>query len=458
MKQLTVGQIRKRLGGELIQGSDQMIVKHGAYRIKQLKHTHTILFSRKNIVDWGKLKDYFPLVLVTDSEEGSNEHLAELTIVRVEDANEAYWSFVDYYRSLLDLPVIAITGTSGKTTTKEMTRHLLAAQKKIASTNSSNNSRTAHLHYLLSMDEETEAAVFETAVGAPGDILNAGRYFKPTIGIITNIGTHHLNYCTTLESYIEAKCELFTVVGESGTMILNMDDPTIQKLDREYKGEIITVGINGTYDYTAKEVKYADDGMQFILEHQGQRQPIFVPGYGYHQVSNALAAIAAVHQVGMSLQEAASGLKTFSPLNKQLQLQEGIKGSVLIDDTWSLTTTSLQAALNVLNEIGQGKKKIAVIGTITDLGSWGNVIHKNAGELLAKSGIDVLVTIGKHARIMAQTVAKSRKMQMVMAFNNHIRAIEFISDLVDDQSVVLVKGDMYSKSVNLVAAALKKKS
>ncbi|GKV57544.1 UDP-N-acetylmuramoyl-tripeptide--D-alanyl-D-alanine ligase [Sporosarcina sp. NCCP-2222] len=456
MKPLTVGQIRKRLGGELIQGSDQMIVKHGAYRIKQLKHPHTLLFTRKNIVDWEKLKDYFPLVLVTDSEEGNNTHLTDLTIIRVADANDAYWSFVDYYRSLLDLPVIAITGTSGKTTTKEMIRHLLSAQKKIASTNSSNNSRTAHLHYLLSMDEDTEAAVFETAVGAPGDILNAGRYFKPTIGIITNIGEHHLNYCTTLESYIEAKCELFTVVGDSGTMILNMDDPTIRKLDQNYKGKILTVGINGNFDYTAKDVQYADGGMQFNVECNGQRLPMFVPGYGFHQVSNALAALAAVHQIGMSMHEAADSLKTFSPLNKQLQVQKGIKGSTLIDDTWSLTTTSLQAALKVLNEVGQGKKKIAIIGTITDLGSWGYVIHKNAGEMLAKSGIDVLVTIGKHARIMAQTVAKTRKLNMVMAFNNHIRAIEFVSDLIDEQSVVLIKGDMYSKSVNLVAASLKK--
>lgn len=458
MKPLTVGQIRKRLGGKLIQGSDQMIIKHGAYRIKQLKHPHTLLFMRKNIVDWEKLKDYFPLVLVTDSEEGNNTRLTDLTIIRVPDANEAYWSFVDYYRSLLDLPVIAITGTSGKTTTKEMIRHLLSAQKKIASTNSSNNSRTAHLHYLLSMDEDTEAAVFETAVGAPGDIINAGRYFKPTIGIITNIGEHHLNYCTTLESYIEAKCELFTAVGESGTMILNMDDPTIRKVNRNYKGKIITFGIDGAYDYTAKDVKFTGGGMGFNLEHGSERLAIFVPGYGNHQVSNALAAIAAAHQVGMSLSDAANGLKTFSPLNKQLQVQEGIKGSILIDDTWSLTTTSLQAALNVLDEIGRGKKKIAIIGTITDLGSWGYIIHKNAGDLLANSGIDVLVTIGKHARIMAQTVAKTRKKQKVMAFNNHIRAIEFIQDLVDDQSVILVKGDMYSKSVNLVAAALKKKS
>ena len=110
---------------------------------------------------------------------------------------------------MFQIPIVAITGTSGKTTTKEMIRHILSADKKIALLQTySNNSRTAHLQYLLSIDEDTEAAVFETAVGAPGDVLNAGKYFKPTIGIITNIGAHHLNYCKTLEGYIHAKGEM----------------------------------------------------------------------------------------------------------------------------------------------------------------------------------------------------------------------------------------------------------
>src|SRR5690606_28178114 len=121
------------------------------------------------------------------------------TIIKVENLKEAYWKFITNYRDSIDIPVIAVTGTSGKTTTKEMIRHLLSFSRKVAFTNSTNNSRTAHLTYLLGMDESTEVAVFETAVGAPGDITNAATYLKPTIGIITNIGEHHLNYCKTLE-------------------------------------------------------------------------------------------------------------------------------------------------------------------------------------------------------------------------------------------------------------------
>ena len=170
-------------------------------------------------------------MIVTDLEltaDGQNEGL---TIIQVDSLKESYWKFITDYRAAINIPVIAVTGTSGKTTTKEMIRHLLSINRKIAYSNSTNNSRTAHLTHLLMMDDTTEAAVFETAVGAPGDITNAAAYLKPTIGIITNIGEHHLNYCKTLEGYIAAKGEMCTVLQQDGVLIINADDSNTQKLD-----------------------------------------------------------------------------------------------------------------------------------------------------------------------------------------------------------------------------------
>jgi UDP-N-acetylmuramoyl-tripeptide--D-alanyl-D-alanine ligase len=233
MKPFSVKQIRTLLDGELIQGSDEAIVHYGAYRLKQVRKQNTILFLKQKIVGWEGLKKFFPLVLVTQQEFTPNEQLADLTVIKVNDTEEAYWNFVNNYRSLFQIPVVAITGTSGKTTTKEMISHILSAYKKIAFTNNSNNSRTAHLDYLLSINEDTEVAVFETAVGAPGDILNAGNYFKPTIGIITNIGAHHLNYCKTLEGYIHAKGEICAALQQKGVLIINADDPNSRKINLE---------------------------------------------------------------------------------------------------------------------------------------------------------------------------------------------------------------------------------
>ncbi|MBU8879979.1 UDP-N-acetylmuramoyl-tripeptide--D-alanyl-D-alanine ligase [Bacillus sp. FJAT-29790] len=458
MKPLSVSHIKTILDGELIQGSDDVIVHYGAYRLKQIKNRNTIFFSNTMILDWERLKEFLPLVLVTNQRSSQAKNIKNLTVIKVKDAEKAYWKFVEYYRNLFQIPVVAITGTSGKTTTKEMVKHILSADKKVAATIGTNNSRTAHLQYLLSIDDETEAAVFETAVGTPGDVLKASEYFKPTIGIITNIGAHHLNYCKTLEAYIDAKGEMIAALNHSGLLIINADDPNSRKIDlSNFHGKIIKIGKDSACHFRASDIKYRKKGMDFIVRHEQNNYPMFVPGFGEHQVYNALCAVAAAHAIGVSLPKAADRLKKFKKFNKQIQVFEGINGSTLIDDTWSITTTSLEAALKVLNEVGKAKKKVAILGTITDLGSWGYVIHEQAGELIHQNGVDVLVTIGFHARIMAEHAVKSGLNAQVYTFNNSPLAYDLLTKIVDENTIILIKGDMYSKPIIELAFKLRKK-
>jgi UDP-N-acetylmuramoyl-tripeptide--D-alanyl-D-alanine ligase len=381
-----------------------------------------------------------------------------LTVIHVEDSEDAYWKFVHYYRSQFQIPIVAITGTSGKTTTKEMIKHILSSSKKVVSTNLTNNSRTASLQYLLSIEEDTEAAIFETAVGSPGDILRAGEYFKPTIGIITNIGAHHLNYCKTLEGYIQAKGEMIEIIEPTGVLIINAEDINTRKIDtNRFLGKIIKVGTHTTCDFRAFNIQFSHGGMNFSVQHKKRNFQMFVPGFGEHQVYNALAAVAAVYEMGVTIPEAAIQLKTFKKFNKQLQVIEGINESIILDDTWSLTTTSLEAALKVLNEIGKEKKKIAIIGTITDLGSWGYIIHEHAGELIQQIGVDVLITVGEHASIMADHAVKMGLSSPVYTFKNTILVYELLNEIVDSDTIILIKGDMYSKPITELASKLRKK-
>src|SRR5690606_13133496 len=136
--------------------------------------------------------------------------------------------------------------------------------------------------------------------------------------------------------------------------------------------------------FRATDIQYENDGMQFRLHHSQQDYPVYVPGLGEHQVYNALAAIAAVQEMGMNLPEAAERLKSFQKFNRQLQVMKGINGSTLLDDTWSITINSLEAAIKVLADIGKGKKKVAVIGHITGLGDWNLSINRQAGEIIAR--------------------------------------------------------------------------
>ncbi|WP_438314261.1 Mur ligase family protein [Sporosarcina sp. FA9] len=457
MKPLSVKQIRTIFDGELVLGSDDVLVHYGAYRLKQVKKQNTILFANKKIVNWEQLRRFLPLVLVTHQDLTQSKPLENLTVIKVKNTDEAYWRFVNYYRSLFNIPVVAITGTSGKTTTKEMIKHILLTDKKVTATNSTSNSRTAHLQYLLEIDNETEAAVFEAAVGAPGDVLNAGDYFKPTIGIITNIGAHHLGLCKTVESYIHAKGEMATILDHKGVLIINAEDINTRKIDlTNYHGRIIKVGKDSSCHFIATDINYHKDGMQFNVQFQQENHLVFVPGFGEHQVYNALSALAAVHEIGVNLQEATDRLKTFKRFNRQLQVIEGMNGSILLDDTWSMTSTSLEAALKVLTEIGEGKKKIAIIGSIKGLGPWGDIIHKQVGEMIAHRDVDILITIGILARIIASQAEESSSKLQVYAFNKTIFAYELLKEILDENTIVLIKGDMYVTSIFQLVAKIRK--
>ena len=388
MKPILTETLSTIVSGKITHGTS-VGIQYGAYRLKQVKQKNTVLFIEKRIMNWTELAQHFPLVLVTEWHYGAHELPGEVTVIEVESSEEALWKFIRYYRNQFQLPIVAITGTSGKTTTKEMIKHITSHYKKITATQLSTNSRTAYFQYLLNIEQDTEAAIFETAVGAPGDLRRAGNYFKPTIGIVTNIGAHHLNYCKTLEGYIAAKGEMVEILDDSGTLIINADDENTKKIDlSQFNGKLIRVGKGLTNDFAASRMTYSAKGMQFTLHHKGQEHPVQVTGYGEHQVYNALAAIAAVVEMGLTIEQAASQLRTFRPLNKQLQLFEGLNSALILDDTWSITTTSLGAALNVLNELAGQKKRIAIIGTITDVGSWGRIIHKQAAEIIMEKGVD----------------------------------------------------------------------
>lgn len=458
MNPLSVSEIRAIIDGELVQGSDETIVRYGAYRLKQIKKKNTILFAKYKIREWENLQGYFPIVLVTHKEYKNSSLPEQLTIVKVDSVEEAYWKFINYYRSQFEIPIVAVTGTCGKTTTKEMIRHLLSNKMKVAATKKTNNSRTAHLQYLLSIDNDTDAAVIEAAVGSPGDVLNAGNYFKPTIGIITNIGAHHLRQCKTMDAYIQAKADMAKILDYKGVLIINSEDNHTRKIDlTNFPGKIIKVGKKPSSQFRATDIQFHEEGMQFNLIHNHQTYPVYVPGYGEHQVYNALAAIAAVYEIGMDLQETIERLKSFRKFDRQLQLIEGINGSILLDDTWSITSTSLEAAIKVLAQLGGVKKKVAVIGTITGLGSWEETINRQAGDMIAKHDIDVLITKGNHlARTMADQAAKTNPNLQVYHFHNFREIVRLLKRLLDENTIVLFKGNMYSKGMISLAAKLRK--
>ncbi len=446
---MSVKTIRLCVDGQLIQGSDKFMFNDIVHHLQNMERKHLLFLRQQWKIDWEKLYQSLPCVVITDIVYDQLKDIDGCTVIKVQNIDQAYWKFVESYRGRFSIPVISVTGTCGKTTTKDMIKHILRSSKNVTGTKSTANSRTNHLAYLLGIEEQTEAAVFESAVGKPGDVLLASRYFKPTIGVITNIGVYHLDGCKTEEAYIQAKAEMVQAVGPKGTLIVNADDENSKKIGLEkFHGKIVKFGIENKADFQATNIQYNATGMTFelIIRKGGNFRPkiktryyAFVPGFGQHQVLNALAALAAVHEIGIGIREAIKQLESFNNLSCHFECFKGKNGCLIVDDTWNSNPTSLKAAFQTLNGISGGRKRIALIGGIKRLGDVSLEIHRQTGEMIAKTGVDVLITVGSLAVEIANEARRKGIDGEVYSFSDMSEAETLLEKTMDKNSILLIK-------------------
>lgn len=460
MKPLLVKDIIQLVKGELISGHVDWTV-HEAIYYKRHEHEkrNTLLFvSRVDHVDWISINAKGPSLVITDQPvDALPSSLTQTTILKVQSLVQSYWKFINYYRNLFDIPVVTITGTCGKTTTKEMLKHMLSFDKNIVTSISSQNEPRRSFPYLLGIDDDTEAAVFEHGLGNSGNIKHQCMIYQPTIGILTNIGVHHLDGCLNLDGYIKAKGEIVEGIREGGTLILNADDENTKKVRLDtFKGKIMYFGIREEATIMARSIVYGKKGMHFTVQFEGKTLKAYVPGLGEHQVSNALAALAAMHELGVDLEVAIRRLRTYKEMERHLELSKGIKGSTVIDDTWTNNPTSVKAALNVIDSIGQNKKIVLILGDINRLGSFEKKYHQEIGSLIASREIHTLVTIGKKAEEIARQAKKDGSKATIKMYENAKDIGHQLDHLIDEDSVVLLKGPMSSRAMIEFAKSLKR--
>ncbi|MEO4054645.1 UDP-N-acetylmuramoyl-tripeptide--D-alanyl-D-alanine ligase [Solibacillus sp. CAU 1738] len=459
MRPLLIKELQKLLGAECLSGPTTFYVRHAIYyKTHDLTKRNTLVFiSKGDEIDWQELNAKGPIAIISDKQEEELQGaLSSTTVLKVKNVMLAFWQFVKYYRELFEIPVVALTGTCGKTTTKEMIRHILIQDWPIQTTISSINEPRQSLPYLTGIESNTRAAIFELGLGNSGNISHQCMVYQPTIGIITNIGVHHLDGCKSLDGYIKAKSEIVEGIREGGTLIINADDENSKKVPlHKLKGKLIKFGINDGVDFKASNIQYAHNGMTFTIHNKNARYKVYVPGYGEHQVYNALAAIAAVNEMGISIPKAIARLKTYENMERHLQFFDGIGGCTLIDDTWTNNPTSIEAALKVLSAVSKEKKQIVILGDIKRLGKYEQKYHREIGSLVAKQKIAMLITIGTKAEEIGKQALREGIKAEVHMFKDVHGVMEILKPKLDKQSIVLIKGPMSSKSMIEFARQLK---
>ncbi|MGV8081686.1 MAG: UDP-N-acetylmuramoyl-tripeptide--D-alanyl-D-alanine ligase [Syntrophales bacterium] len=313
--------------------------------------------------------------------------LAGVDVIRVEDTLTALGDLAGHVRGRFPAPVIAVTGSSGKTTTKEMAAAVIGRKMEILKTEGNLNNLIGVPLMLFRLGPGHRAAILELGTNRPGEIARLTRIARPDIGLVTNIGPAHLEGLGSLEGVSREKGDLFRNMEETATALINRDDPFIRTLEADWPGKKVTFGMDRQADITATDIRIDAEGTTFRLGMGGGRQNVRISLCGRHAVSNALAAAACAGVLGLDESAVGEGLESFRPVQGRMTVLPLANGAFLIDDAYNANPASLRAALLTLRDLRGTGAGVAILGDMLELGEMSAELHREMGRLLAETGI-----------------------------------------------------------------------
>lgn len=330
----------------------------------------------------------------------------ESLIIGVADPLIALQQTAAFYRRKFKLPVIGVTGSSGKTTTKDFIAGVLSSRMAALKTAGNLNNEIGLPLTLLTLEDYHQAAVLEMGMSAPGEIAALARIAQPSIGVITNIGEAHLELLGSMDAIARAKGELLEYLGAGGTAVLNREDPRLLEMGKRFPGRAYYYGF-GQGDIRCTELTRQGESSFFRVRFpDGQEGSFSLTLPGRHLVSNALAALAVGWILKISPEEMDMGLQASQVTAGRLQIKETLAGVKVIDDSYNANPGSVKAALQVLQELS-GENSVAVLGDMLELGPAALEAHRQVGLFAARCGIGFLVTVGDLARDAAAAARES---------------------------------------------------
>jgi len=333
----------------------------------------------------------------------------EKVVIQVADTLTALGDLARLWREKHSLPVVGISGSNGKTTTKEMTAVILEEMGPTLKNPGNFNNRIGLPLTLLTLNAGHAFAVLEMGMNRPGEIAELCRIARPGIGVLTNVGPAHLEGLGTLEAVARAKGELFDSLAEGDWAVVNADDERILELARTCKARQLTFGLSPQAQVRGEGVQRTEEGLRFFIASDWGREEILLSLPGAHQVSNALGAAATALLLGVPLDKIRTALARFSPPEHRQQIKKGRKGSRLIDDSYNANPASMAAALHVFSALRGGGRGGLILGDMLELGPQAASAHEEIGRLVGELGVDYLLTLGPWSHHLAETAAQGKR-------------------------------------------------
>lgn len=375
--------------------------------------------------------------------------------IKVKDTKKALQDLAAFYRRKFKIKMVGITGSVGKTSTKEMVSLVLSSKFNVHKTSGNLNGQIGLPLTIFELQQFNDFAVIEMGISEFSEMEKLADIVNPDFAIMTNIGVTHIENLKSQENILNEKLKITKNFNSDSVLFINKDDKMLAKVKSENKFKIVTFGIESDCDFKAENVKFGVNQTSFILKYKDEKTEkeagITIPAIGIHNVYNALAGIALGVNLGISILSIQKSILKYKSLDKRQCIFENVKvknnGSRaltinVIDDTYNANPDSMINAINVLNIYCKGKngRKVAVLGDMLELGEVSKELHLKLGEYAAKNKLDMLLTIGEEAKNIALGAEKVNKDIKTQSFENNIEAYKFLKSHLQNGDNIIFKG------------------
>ncbi|OPX29594.1 MAG: hypothetical protein B1H08_03575 [Candidatus Omnitrophica bacterium 4484_171] len=459
MEALTIKEILDVTGGKILFSSykDDTVVKNISTDSRTIKKGDLFVALKGERFDGHKFvlnayeKKAQAALISKDIHTKNRKFLKHFYLIKVKDTLRALGDIAAYYRDKFKVSAVGVTGSNGKTTTKNMIAALLSSKFSIISSYASFNNFIGVPLTVFRIRKDTDILVQEMETNILGGIERLSYITKPSVGVVTNIGPTHLESLKTEYNVFREKSELVKSLTRDGSSVINRDDNFFMELKKQSSSKrIITFGINKSADFKAENIRMAKEGIYFSIG----RVRFFLPTLFYKNVYNALAAISVSKGIfGISLKQSALLLKDFRFPHLRAQLIKTQK-ALIINDCFNANPQSMEDAISMLIAL-RGNNKIAVLGDMFELGTNSDKFHYKIGRFCANLNLDALITYGRKSRFIARG-AKDNGLNRITCCKTHKDVVKSLINDIKPPSVVLVKGSRAMRMENIVRELLRK--
>jgi UDP-N-acetylmuramoyl-tripeptide--D-alanyl-D-alanine ligase len=450
MNNIKVSDILKATGGKLIQGNSELLINGISTDTRSIKQGEIFFALEGENYDGHKFVEQAihngaaGAVISSGKKAAYSFHngFKKCALLEVADTLTALGELAKFYRNSLPASFIAVTGSNGKTTTKDMAYHVLRNFKSVSRSRKSFNNFIGVPLTIFETETAHDFCIVEMGTNAPGEIKRLSEIIFPDFAILTNISNAHLEGLENIEGVASAKSEFIENMAEDGTLITNADDDWCNQIADRFNGKVISFGFNQSADIKASNVKRNDSGFVFTVN---DSLTVNLPVFGKHNIYNALAVIAMCDTVGVGIEVICDKFMDFKlpPMRMEKQICGGI---VVVNDGYNSNPSSMSSALDEFSQLITSGRKVLICGDMLELGNYAERLHKEVGAKVADANIDVLWAVGPLSRFVAEeAIANGMPRENILSCETSEEMCSFVASQLKKDDTVLIKGSRRMK-------------